>query len=178
MLKKYIYGLIFYVTNYIVCYLPSGSLRLLFLRIIGLKFKRPIKLYGKFEIRNPWKISIGKYTNIGHRCTLDGRGGISIGENVNISSEVMIWTWQHDHRLEDFGIVEKTVVIEDYCWISARAIILPGVTIGKGSVVAAGSVVTKDVPPFSIVGGVPGKVIGQRVNKLNYRPGAEGIPFI
>lgn len=178
MLKKYIYGIIFYLTNYIVSYFPSGNVRLLFLKIIGLKYSNPIRIYGKFEIRNPWKIKIGKYTNIGHRCTLDGRGGITIGERVNISSEVMIWTWQHDHRLKNFGIVEKPVVIEDYCWISARAIILPGVTLGKGTVVAAGSIVTKDIPSYSIVGGIPAKIIGKRNSDLDYAPGSEGIPFI
>lgn len=177
-MKRYLYGLFFYFTNFLVSYFPSQHIRVLYLRCFGLKCQLPFKLYGKFEVRNPWNITIGKYTNIGHRCTLDGRGGIKIGERVNISSEVMIWTWQHDTRSPTFDIIKKQVTIEDYCWISARAIILPGVTIGRGSIIAAGAIVTKNIPEYSIVAGAPAKIIGSRNSELNYAPGAEGIPFI
>lgn len=72
-----------------------------------------------------------------------------------------IWTEQHDYNSPTYASVEKPVIIEDYVWIASRATILPGVTIGKESVVASGAVVTKDVPPLSIVGGVPARIIGR-----------------
>lgn len=100
-------------------------------------------LYNGFKISKASKIEIGTSSVIGHNVTLDGRAGIDIGKNVNISSEVMIWTEQHDYNDPNFKIVGGKVIIEDFVWISARAIILPGVKIGKGAVVAAGSVVTK-----------------------------------
>jgi len=87
---------------------------------------------------------------------------LSIGNDVSISPDVTILTAQH--RTDDplFGLVSAPVVIDDYVWIGTRAMILPGVHIGKGAVVAAGAVVTKDVAPMEIVGGVPARPIGQR----------------
>jgi acetyltransferase-like isoleucine patch superfamily enzyme len=136
-------------------------------------------IYGGFHIREPSKISIGKGTIIGHGTTLDGRNGIIIGENVNFSSEVMVWTMQHDYNHPSFPPVGGEVVIHDYAWISVRAIILPNVTIGEGAVVAAGAVVTKDVEPYTVVGGIPAKKIALRNKDLDYTPASGGgLPFV
>ena len=84
----------------------------------------------------------------------------------------MIYNSEHDLEKEDFSARLEPVEIGDYVFIGPRAIILPGVKIGKGAVIGAGAVVTKDVPDFAIVGGVPAKVIGERKNKsLHYRLG-------
>lgn len=91
-----------------------------------------------------------------------------VGDNVDIAQETNIWTLEHDVNDPSHNVVPGKVVIEDYVWIASRVTILPGVHIGKGAVVASGAVVTKDVPPMSIVGGVPAKVIGQRHNPLHY----------
>lgn len=115
---------------------------------------------------------------IENNVTLDGRRGIKIGKNVNFSSEVMIWTLQHDYNNPSFSVKGGEVIIEDYVWISTRAIILPNVRIGKGAVVAAGAVVTKDVPPFTVVGGIPAKKIGERNKELNYVPSDAHLPFV
>jgi acetyltransferase-like isoleucine patch superfamily enzyme len=101
-------------------------------------------------------------------ATLDGRNGITIGKNVNFSSEVALWTLQHDYNSPTFATSGGPIVIGDRAWISFRATILPGVTIGEGAVVAANSVVTKDVPPFTVVGGIPAKKIGERTTDLSY----------
>lgn len=99
---------------------------------------------------------------------LDARNGITIGNNVSLSMGVWIWTMEHDPQDSYYQAKGGPVVIEDYAWISCRVVILPGVTIGQGAVVAAGAVVTKDVPPYEIVGGVPAKVIGERTKDLRY----------
>ncbi len=131
------------------------------------------------RIYDPRYIVIGNDTIIGERVSLDGRrqmmgslGGITIGDHVDIASEVMIWTAEHDLKSERWLAREEPVKIEDYVFIGPRAIILPGVTIGRGAVVAAGAVVTKDVAALDIVVGVPAKPIAKRpVTQLEYRLG-------
>lgn len=96
---------------------------------------------------------------------------IKIGNSVVINSDVMIFTASHDVADENWKTVSKPVVIEDYVWIASRAIIMPGVVLGKGSVVGAGSVVTKNIEPYSIVVGNPAVVLKKTRNKyLNYSP--------
>ena len=100
---------------------------------------------------------------------LDGRyAKLIIGNNVDIAQETNIWTLEHDVNSTDHHEMGADVIIDDYVWIASRVTILPGVHIGKGAVIASGAVVTKDVPPYSIVGGVPAKVIGQRNTDLTY----------
>ena len=149
--------------------LPISSVRrALAQKVLGIKLAPTAQLYRWREIRAAANISVGDRTIIGMWSSLDGRKGISIGNNVNVSSEVAIWTLQHDHRDPEFGNVGGPVVVQDFAWLSFRSTILPGVTIGEGAVVAAGSVVTKDVAPYTIVGGVPAKVIGERNRDLTY----------
>jgi maltose O-acetyltransferase len=121
---------------------------------------------------HPQGVTIGADTIIGYRVFLDGRASLVIGNHVDMASEVMIYNSEHDLKAADFHAREEPVTIKDYVFIGPRAIILPGVTIGRGAVVAAGAIVTKDVPDFSIVGGVPAQVIGHRKNtNPNYRLG-------
>jgi len=158
---------------------PSHHVRRFFYRLFGVKIGSGSTIHMLARIYDPRFLSIGKDTIIGERATLDGRrqlpnsrGGLTIGDHVDIASEVMIWTSEHDLRSPGFSAIEEPVTIEDYVFIGPRAIILPGVKIGRGVVVAAGAVVTKDVPPGVIVGGVPAKEIGRRpIENLSYRLG-------
>ncbi|MGD0167502.1 MAG: acyltransferase [Gaiellaceae bacterium] len=127
-------------------------------------------IYGGAELREPKGISIGEGSVIGHRAILDGRKGLSIGRHVNVSTGVWLWTLEHDPADPAFGVKGGPIVVEDHVWLSAGVQVLTGVTIGEGAVVAAGSVVTKDVPPFTIVAGIPGRVIGERPRDLAYSP--------
>ena len=112
---------------------------------------------------------IGDYTWINRNCTLDIRGGLTIGANVSISPEVTILTVMHDIKDAGFATADGEVVIHDRAWIGTRAMILPNVTIGRGAVVAAGAVVTKDVPDMTVVAGVPAKPMGVRdADRLDY----------
>jgi maltose O-acetyltransferase len=110
-------------------------------------------------------VRIGRNSRINRNCTLDARSPLAIGDNVSISPEVMILAGTHDVNDPRFAPSEVgpwAVTIEDHVWIGSRAMIMPGVTVGRGAVVAAGAVVTKDVPPLTIVAGVPAKPIGMR----------------
>jgi maltose O-acetyltransferase len=121
---------------------------------------------------DPRNISVGNDTIIGEGTVLDGREKLMVGNHVDIASEVMIYNSKHDIENEYFLPVSSPVTIEDYVFIGPRSIILPGVKIGKGAIVAAAAVVTKDVPPYAIVAGVPAKIIGERKLKdLHYKLG-------
>lgn len=104
---------------------------------------------------------------IGPDAFWSAKGGISIGNNVIFGPETVLWSFNHDYKSDKFipyggGDILKKITIEDNVWIGMRAIVLPGVHIGEGAIIAAGSVVVKDVPPFSIVGGNPAKIVGER----------------
>ncbi len=149
--------------------LPGHSVRRFAYRwVVGFVYPSSVVIYGGAEIRNPSGLRIAENTIIGHDAILDARDGIEIGSNVNLSTGVWIWTRQHDPQDPDFAEVGGKVVVEDFAWLSCRTTILPGVRIGEGCVVAAGAVVTKDTPPWTIVGGVPAKVIGERNRNVRY----------
>jgi acetyltransferase-like isoleucine patch superfamily enzyme len=113
-------------------------------------------------------LTIGRDSVINAGCRLDCRGGITIGSKVSISQQVIILTADHDVDARDFAGRSRKVVIEDFVWIGTRAILLPGVTVGKGAIIAAGAVVNKDVQPYTVVGGVPAKLIKDRRRDLEY----------
>lgn len=151
---------------------PSHFFRLLIYKLGGLKIGKGSKIHIGARFFYPANITIGKGSIIGDNIFLDGRDKLSIGNHVDIASSVMIYNSEHDINSEDFHAINGPVHIGDYVFIGPRAIILPGVNIGKGAVIAAGAVVTKDVADFAIVGGVPAQVIGERKQKdLHYKLG-------
>lgn len=151
---------------------PFHHIRRFIYRVAGMKIGKGSSLHMGIRLYNPKNIFIGNDSIIGENSILDGRDVLSIGNHVALASEVMIYNSEHDINSFSFSPVTGKVIIEDYVFIGPRAIILPGITIGKGAVVAAGAVVTKNVAPFSIVGGVPSKEIGQRDSKCaGYRLG-------
>jgi len=122
--------------------------------------------YGTY-FRYPWKISIGHDVSINRGCEffaslVAGDAFITIGNHCALAPNVRVLSATHDHRRLDLPDRAKGVSIGNYVWIGAGAIILPGVTIGDGAVIAAGSVVTRDVAPFSIAGGNPARFIKSR----------------
>jgi len=155
-----------------VGHIPSHLIRLLIYRLFGLKIGSGSRIHMWANFFNPAHITIGKDTIIGDHCFLDGRAPLKIGSHTDIASQALIYNSEHDIHDPDFRPIEEPVEIGDYVFIGARAIILPGVKIGRGAVVAAGAVVTKDVPPKTIVGGVPARKIGTRkVDRFHYRLG-------
>jgi acetyltransferase-like isoleucine patch superfamily enzyme len=113
------------------------------------------------------EIQIGPQTYIGHRCLFYGHGGIRIGRDVLLANDVQLICGNHTFARRDLPIraqptEEQPIVLEDDVWLGASAIVLGGVTVGHGSVVAAGAVVTQSLPPYSIARGVPAQIVGTR----------------
>lgn len=139
----------------------------MWLIMCGLNANGKFQIFEGFHIRNPKGITIEHGVSIGPKVLLDGRKGLRIGKSAVIAYEAIIWTLNHDYNDEKFREKGGSVEIGEYAWICSRSIILPGVKIGKGAVVASGAIVTKDVPEWAIVGGVPAKILGYREQK-NY----------
>ncbi|MDQ3098563.1 MAG: acyltransferase [bacterium] len=156
----------------LIGYFPSHVVRKFFYRLAGFQIGIKSFIHMGARFYETTRITIGDGTIIGYKCFLDGRDSLTIGNHVDIASEVMIYNSEHAHNASDFHAVNAPVSIADYVFIGPRSIILPGVTIGRGAIVAAGAVVTKDVAPMTIVGGVPAKPIGMRsVEELQYKLG-------
>ncbi len=159
----------YYTVNAVVMHVPLYSLRHFCIRhVLGITVGGKTAIHmGVFVTGN--NISIGENSIINRRCYLDGRGELLIGDNVSVSPDVYVITATHDLDDERFKAVLRSVNIEDYVWIGARAIILPGVTLARGSVVGAGSVVTRSTEPFTVVAGNPARKIKDRSETLTYQ---------
>jgi len=147
---------------------PIHALRKSVYRLAGMKIGRRSSFHWRGAFFAPEGISIGPHTIVGNDVFLDGRRGLRIGRNVNIGGHVQIFTLEHDPGSPTFDAVGGEVIVEDYVYIASRSTILPGVVVGEGAVVAAGAMVTKSVPPYTIVGGVPARYIGDRNRDLKY----------
>lgn len=174
-------------------YIPSHTIRLfLYRNLFRIKIGKDSSIHWRTEFNQPSGVSIGHNTIIGNDGFLDGRfprkwsgkevkflryfkdfaspeeRPLVIGNNVSIAGEVRIYTMEHDIEDPDFKEVGAPVIIDDYAVIGTRVTILPGVHIGKGAVVASGAVVTKNVAPYTVVGGVPAAFIKNRSKDLHY----------
>lgn len=176
-MKQFAVQLVRYLTNSVVAHVPWAAARHGWYRWvngieIGADSTLMMSLYLYAGVRRTNRkptIRIGRNTIINRGCCLDGRGGLRIGDNVSISPQVWILTDEHDLNDPFFAEAFGPVEIEDYVFVGSRALVLPGVKIGRGAAVAAGAVVTKDVPAYHIVGGVPARQIGTRSADLRYQ---------
>jgi acetyltransferase-like isoleucine patch superfamily enzyme len=135
------------------------KIRDVFSELIGKKVDDTFFVIPPFYSDFGENINIGKNVFVNHACTFMDRGGITLEDNVLISPKVNITTNHPLQPTERRATISHPIVIKKNAWIGAAATIMPGVTIGENSVVAAGAVVTRDVPPNTIVGGVPAKFI-------------------
>lgn len=170
--------LVNFITNYVISHIPSFSIRHAWYRNVlgvemglhsGIHLGCYVWFFGPATLRRERLLTIGERSRVNRDCCLDARGGLWIGSDVSISPGVTILTAEHPPGDDQFRTETKPVRIEDHVFIGMRAIILPGVTIGAGAVVAAGAVVTRDVPTLTIVGGVPARTIGRRERMPSYR---------
>jgi len=153
-----------------VKYIPSpiGDWLRLLVALPFLGSCKGVRIYEGVTLWYPYRIHLGANVTLNEWVYLSGFGGLNIGDNVRIGHRVSIITSDHIYRdiqmpIAEQGLVSAPVSIESDVWIGCNVTILKGVRIGKGAIIAAGAVVTKHVPPFAIVGGVPAKVISHRL---------------
>jgi maltose O-acetyltransferase len=162
--------LVKYLANNIVNKIPSYIIRHSYYKFFcRIKIGKGASIHMNTFIDGK-NVIIGKNSVINRFCYLDGRGKLVIGDNVSISPHVHIITVSHDMNSPYFDNVFKKVEIKNYVWIGTRVIVLQGITIGEGAVIGAGSVVTKDVEPYTFVAGVPAVKINDRNRDLVYNP--------
>ena len=141
-------------------YHTAEEIRQLFSELIGKPVDASFGMFPPFYTDCGKNITIGKNVFINTGCRFQDQGGIRIGDHVLIGHNVVLATLNHDFAPYNRATMHPAPIhIEDRVWIGANATVVPGVTIGENSIVAAGAVVTKDVPPNTIVGGVPAKVL-------------------
>ena len=154
------------------------SLRLFLYRRVGMKVGEGCVIRRGVYLASPNELQVGDGSFIG-RAGLYCTGGVKIGRNVNISDGVVVITAKHDINSPRFEATYEPIEIKDWAWLATNAIVLAGVTIGEGAVVAAGAVVTRDVPAYSVVGGNPATVIGERKKQqFEYVPGSYRPPLL
>lgn len=158
----------FYIANHLVAHVPSFRIRhWYYRRVCKYALGRDSSIHMDAFVTGDY-IAIGDNVVINRRCYLDGRIGVKIGNNVNVSPEVYMVSMEHDPDSPEFATRGAPIVVQDYAWIGARAIIGPGVTLGEGCVIGAGAVVTRSVAPYRIAVGVPAKEIRDRNRHLSY----------
>lgn len=137
--------------------------RRMLVRIFGGEIGEGVRINGSARIWQPWNLSIGKGSWIDENVSLYSVDKIRIGSNVVVSEGAFICTASHNTASPSFSLKTAPIEIHDNAWICARAIILPGVIVGEGAVIAAGAVVVHNVPAWSVVGGNPAVVVRPRI---------------
>lgn len=142
--------------------LPISGLKRAILRAFGAKIGRNVTIKPNVRIKYPWRLSVGDHTWIGQESWIDNLGDVRLGSHVCLSQRAYLCCGGHDHRRRGFDLIVGDIALEDGSWVGAGAIVLGGVTVGANAIAAAGSVVTHDIPPAKIVGGVPARVLADR----------------
>jgi acetyltransferase-like isoleucine patch superfamily enzyme len=159
-----------YIFNHVVNRIPLAGARMRLYAALGVQFDEISSTHIALGV-DMWlggRLAMGARSTIGQRCYIDARGGIRIDSDVSIAREAALLTATHVPDHPDFAGRVLRVHLHQRCWIGLRALVLPGISIGEGAIVGAGAVVTADVDPYTIVGGVPAKVLRKRREPMSY----------
>jgi len=166
--KGLIIRTIWFIVNAIILQnslIVSSGLKIWLLKKFGAKVGKGVVLKPSINVKYPWNIEIGNYSWIGERVWLDSLGKIKIADNVCISQGVYFCTGNHNWSDPAFGLMIKTITIEEGVWIGANSIVSPNVTIASHSVISVGSVITNSTDPYGIYAGNPATKVKERVIK-------------
>lgn len=158
-----------YLHNLLYNILPFFTIKNWYLWLAGNQIGNKSYIHTPLRCTYFGNLKVGDHSTVNFGCLLDTRAGIEIGNNVMIGHFCKIYTVGHDIDDAYFGGKPGKVTIEDDVVIFPNSLIMPGVTIQRGAVVYPGSVVTKNLEPFDVVGGNPARFIRKRANKISYR---------
>jgi acetyltransferase-like isoleucine patch superfamily enzyme len=159
-----------YALNHVVNRIPLVGVRMRTYALMGLEFDEvaSANISLGVEMWTGWRLKMGARSTIGQRCYIDARGGIRLDSDVSVSREACLLTATHVPDDPDFAGELAPIHLERRAWIGVRALLLPGVRVGEGAVVAAGAVVTADVEPYTIVAGTPARALRKRQEPMGY----------
>jgi len=143
--------------------LPFSSLKAWALKVFGADLGRGIYFKPGVRIKIPWHLHVGDHCWIGEDVWIDNLAQVTIGSHVCISQGAYLCTGNHDWTTRNMRLFTRPITLRDGCWVGAKSVVCPGVTIGEGAVLAAGGVAAKDIPPFEIWAGNPARYVRPRV---------------
>lgn len=150
--------------------LPFSAVRRWLLRLFGGRMGRGVVLKPGLRVKYPWLLSVGDHSWLGEDCWIDNLEQVTIGSNVCVSQGAYLCTGNHDWADPAFGLIVKPITLRDGCWVGAKAIVCPGVTLNECAVAAAGSMVSQDIPAYEIHAGNPASFVRRR--EIRARAGA------
>ena len=161
--------------NILINKIPSHTIRLAWLRLGGARIGKGSTVWRNTEILGIENLVIGVDTCVAWHCQIDCRAGVIIGDHVVVASYVKIIAGTHDVEAPEFWAIGAPIYVEDYAWLATGVLLGHGSRIGRGAVVTANTVVSKEIAPYKIIGGSGAKVMGERPHDLNYKVGGKGL---
>ncbi len=144
------------------CLFPFGRLKPSILRLFGARLGKGVVIKPGVKIKFPWRLSTGDYVWIGEKVWIDNLADVALGSHVCLSQGVYLCTGSHDHRSRGFDLVMRPIHVGDGTWIAARALLLPGCTVGANAIVGAGSVASGEIPAEVLAAGNPAAIVRAR----------------
>lgn len=148
--------------------MPS-AVRVFWLRRFGAKIGNGVVIRSKVNLTFPWRLTVGDHVWLGEDVMILNLAPVTIESNVCVSQRAFLCTGSHDYRRDDFALIVRPIVLRSGCWVAAQAFVGPGVEIGSGAVLAAGSVTFKDIPADSLAQGNPAQVVKTEIGKVESR---------
>jgi putative colanic acid biosynthesis acetyltransferase WcaF len=144
-------------------WIPGSPHRCWILRIFGARIGRGVRIKPGFRVKFPWRLVVGDHTWLGEGVWIDNLDTVEIGAHCCISQEAYLCTGSHDWTKPNFDLITKPIVVDEGAWIAARAVVGPGVVVGRGAVLTLASVATKDLAEWTLYKGAPARPFGKRI---------------
>jgi len=143
-------------------WLPGSALRAFWLRLFGARIGRGVRLKPRLRVKFPWRLAVGDHAWLGEGVWIDNLALVTVGDHCCISQASYLCTGSHDWSREDFALTVSPIALEDQCWVGARAVLGPGVTMHQGAVLGLAGVALADLEPWSVYLGNPAARVRSR----------------